>query len=162
MRVNGLSSALPRAKQELTSKPRPNFPLSLLQRRGFLHSPPDGPNRDGEKFPYLYTHHPLYHPYGTTATPALLQLPTTLLATASNSKCLKCSSWCLTLAISYTCFMLSVPAGVAPSLPASPEPSSMPAALRMSHEVGGVLVVKVNVRSGWMVMKTGVGVPGVM
>lgn len=30
-----------------------------------------------------------------------------------------------------------------------------------SHMVGGVLVTKVKVRSGWIVIVTGVGVPGV-
>lgn len=45
-------------------------------------------------------------------------------------------------------------------MPAVPEPVSNPAAWRMSQAVGGDLVTKVKVRSGWMVMVTGVGVPG--
>lgn len=98
-------------------------------------------------------------PQGTTATPALLQLPTTLLASDSSGMCRKWSSRCLILAISYTCFMLSVPAGDTLGRPVSPEPVSMPAAVLIRCMVGGDLVTKVKVRSGWIVMRTGVGVP---
>lgn len=56
------------------------------------------------------------------------------------------------------CFALSVATGAA--RPVSPDAVSMPAACLTSHIVGGVWTVKVNERSGWMVMLQGVGVPG--
>lgn len=100
--------------------------------------------------------------YGTTATPMLLQLPITLIATLSNDTVfLRCSSVALSLAISYTCLTLSVPAIAPPGFPASPDPVVIPAACLMRYAVGGVFVIKVKVRSGWIVMRTGVGVPGV-
>lgn len=98
---------------------------------------------------------------GTTATPADLHWPTTLLAIASSETCFKWSSRCLILAISYTCLTLSVPAGATFGRPASPDADSIPAACLTSHMVGGDFVTNVKVRSGWIVIVTGVGVPGV-
>ena len=55
------------------------------------------------------------------------------------------------------CFRLTVPTTSCPGLPV---PFSIPAAFFKKYEVGGVLVMNVNVRSGWTVMRVGVGVPG--
>lgn len=41
-----------------------------------------------------------------------------------------------------------------------PVPFSIPAAFFRKYVVGGVFVIKVNVRSGCTVMRVGVGVPG--
>ena len=98
--------------------------------------------------------------HGTTVTPMLLQLPMTLRATLSSELVpFKWSSVALSLAISYTCLTLSEPA-LTPAGPAAPAPVSIPAACLIRYDVGGVLVTQVNVRSGWIVMMTGVGVPG--
>lgn len=46
------------------------------------------------------------------------------------------------------------------SEPGAPLPLEIPAARLRSSDVGGVLVVNVNVRSGLTVTSTGVGIPG--
>ena len=48
------------------------------------------------------------------------------------------------------------------SWPGRPVPFSMPAAFLRKYVVGGVLVMKVNVRSGRIVISVGVGTPGSM
>lgn len=63
----------------------------------------------------------------------------------------------LIFAISKICFRDIVPAT---SVPAFPLPLVIPAARLSSKEVGGVLIVKENVRSGLTVTKVGVGIPG--
>lgn len=94
--------------------------------------------------------------HGTTCTPKLLALPTTILAMDSRGRCFICSSVDLILAISYTCLRLIVPVMSCPGLP---DPFSMPAALFRKYDAGGVLVMKVKERSGCTVMRVGVGTP---
>ena len=65
----------------------------------------------------------------------------------------------LIFAISYTCLRLKV---ATTSCPGFPVPFSIPAAFLRKYEVGGVFVMKVNVRSGWMVIRVGMGTPGSM
>lgn len=95
--------------------------------------------------------------YGTTCTPKLLALPTIIRAMDSSGRCFICSSVDLIFAISYTCLRLIVPVV---SWPGRPVPFSIPAAFLTKYEAGGVFVMNVKVRSGWTVMRVGVGVPG--
>jgi hypothetical protein len=124
----------------------------------------------------------------STTTPILPACATTLLATPSRLKPPNLSSLCLILAISKTCFKLTVPTTPNPPLPAVncppdafpipaapalefgpatlPAPRSLfflgstPAALRSREEVGGVRREKVKLRSGRTVTRAGMGVPG--
>jgi hypothetical protein len=125
---------------------------------------------------------------GTTTTPILPACATTLLATPSKLSPPSLSSPCLILAISNTCFKLTVPTTPNPPLPAVncppdalPTPAnpalelgpatlpaprnlfflgSTPAALRSKDAVGGVRSSKVKLRSGRTVPRAGMGVPG--
>lgn len=89
--------------------------------------------------------------------PKDLALPIIVLAMDSSFKCLRCSSVALIFAISYTCLRLMVPDT---SCPGRPVPFSIPAAFFRKYVVGGVFVMKLNVRSGWMVISVGMGTPG--
>ena len=82
-----------------------------------------------------------------------------VLAIASSRRCFRCSSVALIFAISYTCLRLTAPTV---SWPGRPVPFSMLAAFFRKYETVGVLVTKVKVRSGWMVIIVGIGVPGEM
>ena len=105
--------------------------------------------------PVLIIQH-LHH--ATTCTPKLLQLPMTALATASSPTSPRFSSLLFIFAISYTCFSVILPVGS--PCPEDPDPFSISAACLISHDTGGVLVTKLNVRSGWTVMIQGIGVSG--
>lgn len=63
----------------------------------------------------------------------------------------------LTLAISYTCLSETSPTM---SDPGAPEPLSIFAAFFSRYDTGGVLNVKLNVRSGLIVMSVGIGTSG--
>jgi hypothetical protein len=120
-------------------------------------------------------------------TPKLAACPTTLLAMPSRLKPLSLVSECLILAISYTCFRLTVPTVPLVALPTVgvfalvlpfwpswlfsgpgtlPAPRILffvgrtPAALRRRVAVGGVRREKWKERSGRTVMRAGTGVPG--
>lgn len=97
--------------------------------------------------------------HGITCTPKLLALPTSILAMDSNGKVFIWSSVAFIFAISYRCLRLIVPVT---SCPGFPVPFSIPAACLMKYEAGGVFVTKVKVRSGWTVMRVGMGTPDSM
>lgn len=125
--------------------------------------------------------------HGTTITPKLPACATTLLHNPSRLKPLSLISLCLILAISYTCFKLTVPTCPTPELPAvvvvgfalpcAPSllffgPGTLPAprtlfffiptlaAAKRREAVGGVRSSNVKERSGRTVMRAGIGVPG--
>jgi hypothetical protein len=126
-------------------------------------------------------------PHGTITTPMLPAWPTTLRAMPSKVNPLSLVSECLILAISYTCFKLTVPTVPFVALPTVgllvlvlpfcpswlfigpgtfPAPRILlfvgmtPAALSRSVAVGGVRSEKWKERSGRTVMRAGIGVPG--
>ena len=125
--------------------------------------------------------------HGTTMTPKLPACATTLLHSPSRLKPLSLISLCLILAISYTCFKLTVPTCPIPELPAiavvglalpcAPSllffgPGTLPAprtlfffiptqaAAKRREAVGGVRSSNVKERSGRTVTRAGIGVPG--
>lgn len=100
---------------------------------------------------------PLGH--ATTCSPKVLAVPITVLAMDSSLRCLRWSSLALIFAISYTCFNDIVPII---SCPGRAGPFSNPAVCFKSQVVGGVLVTKLNVRSGCTVILVGIGTPGSM
>jgi hypothetical protein len=97
--------------------------------------------------------------HGTTCTPRVRAEAMMVLAIASSRRCFRCSSVALIFAISYTCLRLTVPTV---SWPGRPVPFSMPAADLRKYETVGVFVTKVKDRSGWMVIRVGIGTPGEM
>lgn len=97
--------------------------------------------------------------HGTTCKPKLFAVPIMVLAIDSSFKCLRCPSFALIFATSYTCLRLMVPVT---SWPGRPVPFSIPAVFFKRYVVGGVLVINEKVRSGSTVIKVGVGTPGSM
>ena len=125
---------------------------------------------------------------GTTTTPMLPACAMTLFTMPSNVMPDNLVSLCLTFAISYTCFKLTVPIVPRPAFPGAPlgyealpfpsdpclefgpavlpAPLSLflvgetPAAERRRDAVVGVLNSKLNDRSGRTVTRAGMGVPG--
>src|SRR5262249_34348913 len=86
----------------------------------------------------------------TTSMPAERADPSMVRIAASRSVQFKSGS--LVLAISSTCFLVTLPTFC---LLGSPEPLSTPAALNKSTDAGGVLVTNVNERSEKTVITTG-------
>lgn len=70
-----------------------------------------------------------------------------------------CSSVALIFAISYRCLRVTVPEI---SCPGRPAPFSIAAAFLRKYVTGGVFVTKVNERSGWTVIRVGIGTPASM
>ncbi len=81
--------------------------------------------------------------------------PAMVRTAASMSAAVRSGSFAL--AISSSCARVTVPTLL---VFGSPLPFAMPAALRNSTAAGGVLVMKVKLRSAYTVITTGIGRPG--
>src|SRR5262249_2991188 len=86
----------------------------------------------------------------TTSRPRLRAVPSTVRIACSIDAAVR--SGIFSRAISSTCWRVTWPTFF---LPGSPDPFSMPAARLRSTAAGGVLVMKVNDRSAYTVMMTG-------